>query len=102
MPKLWIKRDAPGAYFSPLIDGKRYWAWRNNEEGGWWRVDMVDERLDGKPVIGTACFRLLKDADDFIRAIPVRRRNIMSGDYFIERVDTPYYLSPSSETYWSS
>jgi hypothetical protein len=31
----------------------------------------------------------------------VERINIMSGKPFMERYDTPYYCSPSSETYWS-
>lgn len=31
----------------------------------------------------------------------VTRRNLMSGLEFQERFDTPYYCSPSSETYWS-
>ena len=31
----------------------------------------------------------------------VKRKNIMSGQMFYERYDTPYYCSPSSETYWS-
>lgn len=31
----------------------------------------------------------------------VKRINIMSGKEFTERFDTPYYCSPSSETYWS-
>ena len=32
----------------------------------------------------------------------VVKRNLMSGEEFKERYDTPYYCSPSSETYWSS
>ena len=32
----------------------------------------------------------------------VIRRNLISGVEFEERYDTPYYCSPSSETYWSS
>lgn len=32
----------------------------------------------------------------------VTRINLMSGKEFQERADTPYYCSPSSETYWSS
>jgi hypothetical protein len=32
----------------------------------------------------------------------VTRKNMMSGAEFTERYDTPYYCSPSSETYWSS
>jgi hypothetical protein len=31
----------------------------------------------------------------------VTRVNMMSGKEFQERYDTPYYCSPSSETYWS-
>lgn len=31
----------------------------------------------------------------------VTRTNMMSGKEFQERYDTPYYCSPSSETYWS-
>lgn len=31
----------------------------------------------------------------------VERRNILNGQKFMERYDTPYYCSPSSETYWS-
>lgn len=32
----------------------------------------------------------------------VTRRNAMNGEMFQERYDMPYYLSPSSETYWCS
>jgi len=32
----------------------------------------------------------------------VTRTNMMSGTEFQERYDTPYYCSPSSETYWST
>lgn len=31
----------------------------------------------------------------------VQRTNIMSGTPIFERINTPYYCSPSSETYWS-
>ncbi len=31
----------------------------------------------------------------------VERVNIMSGKTFMEPRDTPYFCSPSSETYWS-
>ena len=31
----------------------------------------------------------------------VTRTNIMSGQTFQERYDTPYFCSPSSESYWS-
>ena len=32
----------------------------------------------------------------------VTRKNMMSGKEFKERYDTPYFCSPSSETYWSA
>jgi len=31
----------------------------------------------------------------------VTRASLMGGKEFQERYDTPYYCSPSSETYWS-
>lgn len=31
----------------------------------------------------------------------VTRKNLMGGKEFQERYDTPYYCSPSSESYWS-
>lgn len=31
----------------------------------------------------------------------VTRKNYMSGKEYQERYDTPYYCSPSSESYWS-
>jgi hypothetical protein len=32
----------------------------------------------------------------------VVRKNMMSGQEYQERYDTPWFASPSSETYWSS
>lgn len=29
------------------------------------------------------------------------KTNVMTGDKFVESVNTPHYMSPSSETYWS-
>ncbi len=37
-----------------------------------------------------------------IRETFVTKRNFLSGEEFKERYDTPYYCSPSSETYWST
>jgi len=31
----------------------------------------------------------------------VERTNIMTGQKFMEDIDTPYFCSPSSESYWS-
>ena len=32
----------------------------------------------------------------------VTRKNLMGGREYRERYDTPYYCSPSSESYWSN
>ena len=32
----------------------------------------------------------------------VTRKNLLTGVEFKERYDTPYFCSPSSETYWST
>ena len=32
----------------------------------------------------------------------VTRKNLMAGKSFQERYDTPYYCSPSSESFWSN
>ena len=31
----------------------------------------------------------------------VMKKNLLSGQEFAERYDTPYFCSPSSESYWS-
>jgi hypothetical protein len=31
----------------------------------------------------------------------VKKHNLLGGGEFMERYDTPYYCSPSSESYWS-
>jgi len=56
------------------------------------------------------CEKALKDAvdgryitvEDFDKNEPmVERTNLMTGKKFQEKLNTPYYCSPSSETYWS-
>ena len=36
-----------------------------------------------------------------IHVTMVEKTNMMGGGKFMERYDTPYYCSPSSESYWS-
>ena len=36
-----------------------------------------------------------------IKKTYIKKKNIMSGDLYYERYDTPSYCSPSSESYWS-
>ena len=43
--------------------------------------------------------------DDYLVQYPVKmveRINLMSGEAYMEAEDTPLFLSPSSETYWST
>ena len=51
-----------------------------------------------------ALFPTYKKADGYefkIVETYVTKRNAISGKEFQERYDTPYYCSPSSESYWS-
>jgi hypothetical protein len=48
---------------------------------------------------------LIPVAPHYIREIHetyVTRKNAMTGETFQERYDTPYFCSPSSESYWSA
>lgn len=49
-----------------------------------WKVTDYDEYMSGRTVK------------------MVERTNLMSGEKFMEPEDTPYYCSPSSESYWSN
>ena len=52
-----------------------------------------------------ALYPTYKKADGYrveIHETYVTQTNLMGGREFTERYDTPYYRSPSSETYWSS
>jgi hypothetical protein len=46
----------------------------------------------------------IADRDYYYKNIEKRvtRKNFMTGEEFQESVNTPYYCSPSSETYWST
>jgi len=42
------------------------------------------------------------DYEMFLKNEPVAiRKNMMSGETYAERLNTPLHMSPSSETYWS-
>ena len=53
-------------------------------------IQTVVERLSGKGIT-------VKLFETF-----VTKRNIMGGQEFTERYDTPYFCSPASESYWSA
>ena len=53
-------------------------------------INSVVERLSGKGIT-------VKLFETF-----VTKRNLMGGQEFTERYDTPYFCSPASESYWSA
>ena len=65
-------------------------------------VDVLDYAPSTKSYIES----LVKDFQEagFVATVfetYVTRKNMMTGKEFQERYDTPYYCSPSSETYYS-
>lgn len=48
--------------------------------------------------------RFLKSTPFTTKVFPkmITRKNLMTGKMFEEPYDTPYYMSPAFETYWSS
>ena len=71
--RLVEKRDGCGAMGSPLQAVKLHYA--KMYPAPQWRVEIHETMVPS--------------------------RNMMNGKEFKERYDTPYYCSPSSETYWS-
>ena len=57
---------------------------------------MMDEikHLHGSGLYPRSKYRL-----DFVETM-ITRKNAMTGETYLERYDTPYSCSPSSETYW--
>ena len=61
------------------------------------KVDLVDVTLDQVERMYPVQARYVRE----IHETWVTRKNLMGGAEFRERYDTPYYCSPSSESYWS-
>lgn len=100
MGKRWLEIVTAGHYTTPLAytgsDMKRYYSVKLQKGGGW----LVEDHSAAPwpPVL----FPTLKDAEIALKRLPVLRTNIMTRKEFYEAWGTPYYCSPSSETYWSS
>ena len=69
-------------------DGRRLWA-------------KMDYHCEDLAVIEND-FPVKRGYVRFIHETYVEKRNLMTGELYKERYDTPYSCSPSSETYWSS
>jgi hypothetical protein len=94
------KKLNAGIYEMTLASGRKLIAERA-EDGTW----MLNELTKTGALEYWNHFRTLKAAQEavaeFGRTNMVTRRNAMSGKEFQEAEDTPYFCSPSSETYWS-
>lgn len=65
-------------------------------------VDVIDFAPSTKAYIDTVVKRYIRDgyvAQAF--ETYVMKKNMMNGQEYAERYDTPYFCSPSSESYWS-
>ena len=71
---------------------------------GWRFIGRFDYvAWDKEALLESYVVRHPKDQYDFrIYKTWVTKKNLLSGVEFQERYDTPYYCSPSSETFWSS
>ena len=73
-------------------------------KGGWKLVSKYDTQYDNPTYVENdllSTYSVTKYRWT-IHQTYVTRTNLMSGLEFQERYDTPYYCSPSSETYWCS
>jgi hypothetical protein len=68
------------------------------------RVAKVDVESADRMVLEFRCALDYPASKGFrytIHETYVTRKNLMGGNEFTERYDTPSYCSPSSESYWS-
>ena len=67
-------------------------------------VSKKDYETDNKSMLEHTVKHTYQPSQGFryeIHETYVTRKNLMGGAEFKERYDTPYYCSPSSESYWS-
>ena len=65
-------------------------------------VEVIDFAPSTRDYISTVAKRYQEDGY-FAQVFEtyVVKKNLLSGQEFAERYDTPYFCSPSSESYWS-
>jgi len=65
-------------------------------------VQKKDYATDNRSTLELSVRAHLQKGERYeIQETYVTRKSLMNGAEFKERYDTPYYCSPSSETYWS-
>ena len=71
-------------------------------KAGLTRIIKAENLLPSDPNYGEFRYAIA-EAGNFHTFIEksVEKTNMMSGKKFMEKANTPYYCSPSSETYWS-
>jgi|TARA_B100000085_G_scaffold168510_1_gene153358 hypothetical protein len=71
-------------------------------KAGLTRIIKAENLLPTDPNYGEFRYAIA-EADNFHTFIEkqVKKKNLMSGEEFMEPANRPYYCSPSSETYWS-
>tara|TARA_B110000240_G_scaffold157271_1_gene174916 strand:+ start:130 stop:456 length:327 start_codon:yes stop_codon:yes gene_type:complete len=83
-------------------DHRQYYKTMPAAKAGLTRIKKAENLLPTDP--NYAEFRYaIAEADMFHSKIEkqVKKKNMMNGKEFMESANTPYYCSPSSETYWS-
>lgn len=98
--KHWLRAEykTKGAAQASLTRRQKKWearAWELKKKG-----DTSDRSEITKGPLYTAG---LAEADYYHKNIErfVTRKNMMSGEEYRESINTPNYMSPSSEAYWS-
>ncbi len=71
-------------------------------KGGYRLIEKKDFAPVTKDFIDTVAEKFMQDGY-MVKVFEtyVTKTNLMGGAKFTERYDTPYYCSPSSESYWS-
>jgi len=64
--------------------------------------DATDKELGRTHVADKTNYRVMDYSEYKLIEPMVEKRNVMTGETFKESINTPYYMSASSETYWSA
>ena len=97
----WAEVDA---HYQTLGEGLRFSEIADKmEAAGFTKREAYNARSAGERAVFNRDDYAIADAVDFRDNIEkiVTRRNLMSGEEYEERINTPRYCSPSSEAYWS-
>jgi|TARA_B100001094_G_scaffold55250_1_gene50799 hypothetical protein len=83
-------------------DHRQYYKTMSAAKAGLTRIKKAENLLPTDP--NFADFRYaIAEAEYFHKNIEASRKakNLMSGEWFVEPINTPGYMSPARESYWS-